>query len=88
MGNSHGTHVMKVYMSSLGWIYYDLEIVLHKKQNLDVSDNYKPIISIHLKPCTRLLKCSVLQHSVIKTKHLRSLVQGIVQGALYKALND
>ena len=29
VGNSHGTHVMKVYMSTLGWIYYDLEIV-HK----------------------------------------------------------
>ena len=44
----------------------------------------KPSISTHSKPCTmprmRLLKCFVLQHSVIKTKHLRSLVRGVLQG--------
>ena len=38
----------------------------------------KPSISTHSKPhtmpCKWLLKCLVLQHSVIKTKHLRSLV--------------
>ena len=40
----------------------------------------KPSISSHSKPHTmaraRLLKCFVLQPSVIKTKHLRRLVQG------------
>ena len=30
--------------------------------------------------CTRLLKCFVLKHSVLKKKHLRSLVRGVVQG--------
>ena len=38
-GNSHGTHVMKVYMSSLGWIYYDLEI-LHKKDKILMIDGF------------------------------------------------
>ena len=36
----------------------------------------KPRMMAHM----RLLKCFVLQHSVIKTKHLRSLVRGAVQG--------
>ena len=44
----------------------------------------KPSISTHSKPCTmprmRLLKCFVLQHSMIKTKHLRKLVQRLVRG--------
>ena len=44
----------------------------------------KPSISIHSKPhtmaCERLLKCFVLQHSVLKTRHLSRLAQGIVQG--------
>ena len=40
----------------------------------------KPSISTHSKPRMRLLKCFVLQHSVIKAKHLRSLVQGVVRG--------
>ena len=31
--------------------------------------------SLHRKLCTRLLKCFILEHSVFKTKHLRSLVQ-------------
>ena len=35
----------------------------------------KPSISSHSRPCTM---CFVLQHSVIKTKHLRSLVQRLV----------
>ena len=39
VGNSHGTHVMKVYMSSLGWIYYDLEI-LHKKDKILMIDGF------------------------------------------------
>ena len=30
-------------------------------------------------PRMRLLKCFVLQNSVIKTKHLKSLVRGVVQ---------
>ena len=46
--------------------------------------NLKPLISSHSSPRTmahiRLIKCFVLQHSVIKTKHLRSLLRGIVQG--------
>ena len=41
---------------------------------------YGPSISIHSKPCTmphtRLLEYFALQHCLIKTKHLRSLVQG------------
>ena len=44
----------------------------------------KPSISSHSKPCmmacTRLLKYFVLQHSVIKTKHLRSLIRGVIRG--------
>ena len=44
----------------------------------------KPSIFTHSKPHTmphtRLLKRFVLQHSVIKTKHLRSLVRGIIRG--------
>ena len=44
----------------------------------------KPSISTHSKPLMmprmRLLKCFVWQHSVIKTKHLRSLVRGVVRG--------
>ena len=40
----------------------------------------KPSISTRSKPCTRLLKCFVLQHNVIKTKHLRSLVLVVVRG--------
>ena len=48
--------------------------------------------NVHLKPsiitcskprrmrCTRLLICFILQHSVIKTKHLRSLVLGVIRG--------
>ena len=44
----------------------------------------KPSISTHSKHRTmlgmRLLKCFVLQHSVIKTKHLRSLIRGVVRG--------
>ena len=42
----------------------------------------KPSIFTYLKPRTmprmRLLKHFVLQHSVIKTKHLKSLVQPVV----------
>ena len=45
---------------------------------------FRPSISSHSKPCmiarTRLLIFFVLQHSVIKTKHLRSLVRDVVQG--------
>ena len=37
-------------------------------------------IMVHTMVCTRLLKCFVLKHSVLKTKHLRSLVRGVVQG--------
>ena len=44
----------------------------------------KPSISTHSKsrtmPHTRLLKCFGLQHSVIKTEHLRSVVRGGIQG--------
>ena len=44
----------------------------------------KPSVSTHLKshlmPSSRLLKCFVLQHNVMKTKHLRSLVQFVVRG--------
>ena len=46
--------------------------------------NLKPSIFSHSRPCKvppmRLLICFVLQHSAIKTKHLRSLVRDIVQG--------
>ena len=42
----------------------------------------KPSISTfpkhYMRHCTRLLKCFVLQHSVIKTKYLRSRVRGVV----------
>ena len=34
----------------------------------------KPCISSHMIARTRLLRCFVLQHIVIKTKHLRNLV--------------
>ena len=48
------------------------------------SNLLKPSISSHSKPCIivcmRLLKCFVLQNSVIKTKHLRSLTRGVVRG--------
>ena len=44
----------------------------------------KPCISSHSNPHmiarTRLLKCFVLQHIVIRTKHLRNLVWGIIRG--------
>ena len=44
----------------------------------------KPSISTHSNPRTmprmRLLKCFVLQHSIIKTKHLRSLVWRLLRG--------
>ena len=42
--------------------------------NCDFYTHSKPRVM----PCTRLLKCFVLQHSIIKTKHLRSLVRGLV----------
>ena len=40
------------------------------------------MLSYFLNKCshTRLLKCFVLQHSVIKTKHLKSLVWCVVRG--------
>ena len=42
----------------------------------------KSSISSHSKPrmmgCTRFLNCFVLQHCVIKTKHSRSLIRGVV----------
>jgi hypothetical protein len=47
----------------------------------------KPGISTNSKqrrrPRTRLLKCFVLQHNVIKTKHLRSLILGFSLGLSY-----
>ena len=47
-----------------------------------IQNSIKSSISSHSKPRMRLLKCFVLQLSVIKAKHLRSLVQGIVQGVV------
>ena len=41
-----------------------------------ISTNSKP----RRRPRTRLLKCFVLQHNVIKTKHLRSLIRVVVRG--------
>ena len=55
--------------------------------DLTRNDRYSTAsFSSHSKPrtmaYTRLLKCFVLQHSVIKSKHLRSLVQGVIQDVL------
>ena len=36
----------------------------------------KPSISSHSKSRTRRLRCFVLEHTVFKTKHLRSLIRG------------
>ena len=61
----------------------DHSLADHTQACLDLADDpnvvsVKPSISSHSKPrtmaCTRLLICFVLQLSVIKTKHLRSLV--------------
>ena len=53
-----------------------------KSWSLDHFLKLKASTSSHSKSrtmtCTRLLKCFVLQHSVIKTKHSRSLIQGVV----------
>ena len=53
--------------------------IFHKKMS-----HHKPSISSHSKPRTRsrtkLLKCVALQHSIIKTTHLRSLIQGLIRG--------
>ena len=52
---------------------------------LDFSVYYNPsTISTHSKPCTRrcmrLLKCFVLITLSCKTKHLKMIVKGIIQG--------
>ena len=51
-----------------------------KRKKVSATLNF---ISSHSKSCTRRLKCFVLEHNAInvfKTKHLRCLVQALVQG--------
>ena len=74
-----GDFTSQVGLLSSSLTYQDLNM-----ENLDVhisakSFLVKPSISTHSKPRTRLLKCFVLQHNVIKTKHLRSLIRGVIR---------
>ena len=71
----------KEQKNSILTIAYSRQI---QTRNLRTGSALKPSISSHSKPGTmahtRLLKCFNLQHSVYKTKHLRSIVRGVVRG--------
>ena len=58
------------------FIIFNQLVSIHSRKLLNCYLSLKPSISTHSKPRTRVLKCFVLHPSVIKTKHLRSLVQG------------
>ena len=68
----------------VNYVIKELKFCKMKRITFTEKSSLKPSISNDLKPHTiprmRLLKCFVLQHSVIKTKHLRSLVCGIIRG--------
>ena len=53
---------------------------IEKTVKPSMSSHSKPHTTPHMIPYTRLLKCFVLISLCCKTKHLRSLVWGIVQG--------
>ena len=63
---------MKFFSFPYGYAYSRLKVL-----------KLKPSISSYSKSrtmaCTRLLKYFVLQHSLMKTKHCKSLVRGVVK---------
>ena len=77
----------RFFLSLLNWEQFVEKIWENKSRGLVVQCQkliVKPSISTHSKPRTRrhmrLLKCFVLIILCSKTKHLRSLVRGIVRG--------
>ena len=69
---------LSVYFSIFEWANWPKHQLCQICKCQMASCCIKSSISSHSKPhtmtCTRLLKCFVLHHSVIKTKHLRNLV--------------
>ena len=68
------TKIVSMYIQQKKMYYYNLFLPL-----LTVKPSISTYSKLHTRPHTRLLKCFVLIILCCKTKHLRSLVQGIIQ---------